>query len=169
MTPITVIHTNGIHVVNLQFCSCTSEDRRTLFLRLAWWPATALDPRTCATFSVLRQFHLLNLQGKLTIYDFYKSLELATDNTGTVDIPVSTLVGGSELRSDAASKDRAQAMTLMVRQWRHVLLAKRAGRGHDSGGIEGTPQGGLALPCRACPRPGVNLPPDWENAPLEDA
>ena len=66
-------------------------------------------------------------------------------------------------------QDRAQAMTLMVRQWRHVLLAKRAGRGHDASGIEGTPQGGLAVPCRACPQPGVNLPAGWEDAPVEDA
>ncbi|RDX42700.1 hypothetical protein OH76DRAFT_1362279 [Lentinus brumalis] len=150
LTPITIIHANGLHVVNLQFCSCVEEERRTLFLRLSWWPATATDPRTCATFFVLKQFHLLNLQGKLTIYDFYKSLELATDNTGLQKIPVS-------------------AMTLMVRQWRHVMLAKRAGRGHDSGGIESTTQGGLALKCRACPRPGVNLPADWENARAEDA
>ncbi len=60
-------------------------------------------------------------------------------------------------------------MTLMVRQWRHVMLAKRAGRGHDSGGIEATAQAGLALKCRACPQPGVNLPLDWENARPEDA
>ncbi|KAI0686696.1 hypothetical protein C8T65DRAFT_590939 [Cerioporus squamosus] len=152
LTSVTVIHVNGLHTVDIQFCSCVPDERRSLFLRLAWWPATALDPRTCATFVVLRQFHLLNLQGKLTIYDFYKSLEIATDNSGLENIP-----------------DRAQAMTIMVRQWRHILLAKRAGRGHDSSGISGTQQGGLALPCRACPRPGVNLPANWENAPAEDA
>ncbi|TFK79058.1 hypothetical protein K466DRAFT_469378, partial [Polyporus arcularius HHB13444] len=152
ITPITVIHTNGLHVVNVRFCSCGPEERRSAFLRMSWWPATALDPRTCATFGVLRQFHMLNLQGNVNIYDFYKSLEIATDNTGLEDVP-----------------DRAQAMTLMVRQWRHVLLAKRAGRGHDHTGIAGTCQGGLAVDCRACPKPGVNLPPGWENAPIEDA
>ncbi|RPD67932.1 hypothetical protein L226DRAFT_474192, partial [Lentinus tigrinus ALCF2SS1-7] len=152
LTSITVIHTNGLHVVNVRFCSCGPKERRTVFLRMRWWPATALEPRTCATFEVLRQFHLLNLQGKLTIYDFYKSLELATDNTGLEDIP-----------------DRAQALTLIVRQWRHIQLAKRAGRGHDSTGIAGTPSGGLAVECRACPKPGINLPAGWEDAPPEDS
>ncbi len=91
LTPITIIHTNGLHVVSVRFCSCGSEERRIAFLRMSWWPATAPEPRTCATFEVLRQFHLLNLQGKVTIFDFYKSLELATDNTGLEDMPVSIL------------------------------------------------------------------------------
>lgn len=89
LTSITIIHVNGLHTVNVQFCTCGPPERRTLFLALGWWPATATDPRTCATFMVLHQFHLLNLQGKLTIYDFYKSLELATDNSGLDNIPVS--------------------------------------------------------------------------------
>jgi hypothetical protein len=56
----------------------------------------------------------------------------------------------------------------MVREWRHIKMAKRAGRGHDVTGIAGTAQGELAIPCRACPRPGVNLPKDWENSSSED-
>jgi hypothetical protein len=32
--------------------------------------------------SVLRHFHLLNLQGKVTGYSFYRALEYQTDNTG---------------------------------------------------------------------------------------
>ncbi len=92
LTLITVIHTNGLHLVNVRFCSCGPEERRTAFLRMSWWPATALEPRTCATFHVLRQFHLLNLQGNIAIYDFYRSLEIATDNTGLEDIPVGVYV-----------------------------------------------------------------------------
>ena len=53
---------------------------------------------------------------------------------------------------------------LMVREWRHIKMAKRAGRGHDETGISGTAQGELAIPCRACPRLGVNLPTGWETA-----
>lgn len=55
-------------------------------------------------------------------------------------------------------------MTL-VRQWRHIQMSKRAGRGHDPTGIAGTPRGGLAVMCRACPQPGINLPPNWEKEP----
>jgi hypothetical protein len=53
----------------------------------------------------------------------------------------------------------------MVREWRHIKMLKRAGRGHDPTGVGGTTAGELAVPCRACPIPGVNLPADWEDAP----
>lgn len=56
---------------------------------------------------------------------------------------------------------------LLVREWRHIRMTKRAGRGHDPTGIKGTPRGGLAVVCRACPVPDVNLPAGWENAPPE--
>ena len=47
-------------------------------------------------------------------------------------------------------------------------MAKRAGRMYDPKGIQNTTRGGLALACPACPIPGVNLPPGWENASPED-
>jgi hypothetical protein len=51
-------------------------------LRIGWWPATQLKPKTVATFEVLQHFHLLNKQGKVTGYSFYQALEYQTDNTG---------------------------------------------------------------------------------------
>ncbi|KAJ7732502.1 hypothetical protein B0H14DRAFT_3085639 [Mycena olivaceomarginata] len=41
------------------------------------------------------------------------------------------------------------------------------GRGHDLGGAAATKPGELAVSCPACPRPGINLPDDWENASPE--
>ncbi|KAJ7234287.1 hypothetical protein C8J57DRAFT_1575463 [Mycena rebaudengoi] len=38
---------------------------------------------------------------------------------------------------------------------------KRAGRCHANSGIRGTAQGELALRCRACPQPGINMEPNW--------
>ncbi|KAI9069929.1 hypothetical protein FKP32DRAFT_1537310, partial [Trametes sanguinea] len=150
--PLTVIHINGIHTVHVEFCDCIPVPRRQLLLRLRLWPATAADPKTCATFQLLRTFHLLNLQGKATAYDFYRSLELATDNTGLAKLP-----------------DRSESFMNMVRQWRHITMTKRGGRGHDQAGIQGTKPGELAVGCRACPEVGVNLPPGWESAGPEDA
>jgi len=57
---------------------------------------------------------------------------------------------------------------LMVRQWRHLKMAKRAGRGHDPVGIDVTAQGALSIPCRACPHPNINLPDGWEKCCPED-
>lgn len=45
------------------------------------------------------------------------------------------------------------------------MMLKRAGRGHDPSGAEGTAEGELAVECPACPHPGHNLPDDWESAP----
>lgn len=54
-----------------------------------------------------------------------------------------------------------------VRIWRNLMLLKRGGRGQDPSGAAGTQEGELAIRCPACPRPGENLPDDWENAPPE--
>ena len=53
----------------------------------------------------------------------------------------------------------------MVREWRNLQLLLRGGRGHVSDGPVGTKPGELAVPCRACPHPGINLPEDFEDAP----
>lgn len=70
----------------------------------------------------------------------------------------------------------------MTREYRHLQMCKRAGRGHDGigvpqtpdspelvYGIEATQRGELAIPCRACPHPGINLPDGWENALRDEA
>ena len=47
------------------------------------------------------------------------------------------------------------------------MALKRAGCGHDPGGINKTPNGGLMVECPACPHPGHNLPEGWEaSGPL---
>ena len=64
-------------------------------------------------------------------------------------------------------KDRLSQWMLMVREWRHIKMVKRAGRAHDPSGIDGTHAGGLSIPCRACPHPNVNLPHDWDKEPAQ--
>lgn len=44
------------------------------------------------------------------------------------------------------------------------MALKRAGRGHEQGGIDATSNGELMVECPACPHPGKNLPNDWEKA-----
>ena len=56
---------------------------------------------------------------------------------------------------------------IMVREWRHVKMTKHAGCGHDPTGIDGTTQGGLSIPCRACPHPDINLTTGWNTSPPE--
>ena len=75
----------------MQFCGCQLglEDRQQLLQR-QWFPASPLIPRTAFTFNLLRLFQLLNLQGGITTYEFYRSLELITDIRLSANLPVST-------------------------------------------------------------------------------
>ena len=89
-----VIHTNGIHHVALDQCRCHGVELSKQLLQIGWWPGTPLEPKTAATFNVLHHFHLLNLQGKVTGYSFYRALEFQTDNTGLDPPPVCPLLAG---------------------------------------------------------------------------
>ena len=80
------MHVNGIHPVEIYFCECDSMSDTgshvQQLLRRELYPATTTDPTTCMTFRALEQFHGLTLQSKITIYDYYLSLNHLTDNTG---------------------------------------------------------------------------------------
>ncbi|KAJ6488781.1 hypothetical protein C8R45DRAFT_826688 [Mycena sanguinolenta] len=147
-TNFVVIDVTGIHHVNVNFCHCdgTIEHRQQL-MRVSWWPATARDPRTCATFGVVRLFQIMNCLGKISAHDFLTTMGLAPCRYLTT----------------RTSQDCHQAFRHIVRQYRMTLMLKCAGRGHAPSGVKGTAQGELALPCRACPQPGRNLPQGWDT------
>lgn len=48
----------------------------------------------------------------------------------------------------------------MVHEWRHFCMMKRAGHGHEPGGVLATLQGECALLCPACPQLGINTNPN---------
>ncbi|KAJ7164821.1 hypothetical protein C8R43DRAFT_1122699 [Mycena crocata] len=118
-------------------------------LRRRWYPASHEIPKSAATFRCLDFFLTVTHQAKTTMYNFYTALERATDGTGRRP-PI-----------------RYREFLRMVRQFRHLLMLKQAGRGHDPSGVYGTKPGGLAIECPACPWPDVNLPDGWEDAPPE--
>ncbi|KAJ7885141.1 hypothetical protein B0H14DRAFT_2564086 [Mycena olivaceomarginata] len=143
-----VLHDNGIHVLDVDFCCCTgSPSQVAQLLNIGWFPATHKDPSTAATLSMLRRFHRLNLQARLPAYDFYNTLVILSDGAGLRKLP----------------KDQNRLPQFMN------MMCKRAGRGHDPDGISATTAGELAIPCRACPHPDINLPEDWDKAPSEVA
>ncbi|KIJ21125.1 hypothetical protein PAXINDRAFT_160454 [Paxillus involutus ATCC 200175] len=120
-----VIDMNGIHEIALDYCASPS---------LALVSCYNKRPRTAATFSVLKNFHLLSLESKVSAYEYYHSLARLTDNTGLSDI-----------------------------RWRHLKQLKRTGRGQDPNGIEATKEGECAIKCPACPHPGINLLDGWRD------
>ncbi|TFY55526.1 hypothetical protein EVJ58_g8192 [Rhodofomes roseus] len=146
-----VLDVSGIHCVGLDFCGCAHEQSRTAqLLRARLFPATPTNPKTAATFSLLRQFHLLSIQANVSGFEFHATLARLTDNTG-VDPP----------------PDRYPSLMRMMRMWRNLRMLKRAGRGHDAAGVKATAPGECAVVCPACPHPGKNLPDDWKTAPPE--
>ncbi|KAJ7821558.1 hypothetical protein B0H14DRAFT_3471465 [Mycena olivaceomarginata] len=148
-----VLHNNGIHTLDVDFCSCRGAPCEVdQLLNVGWYPATHQNPSTAATVSLLRRFHKLNLQARLPAYDFYNTLVLLTNATHSKMVP-----------------NRLPQFMNMVREYRHLQMCKRAGRGHDPGGLSATKPGELAIQCRACPHPDINLPPDWADAPAEVA
>ena len=159
-----VIGMNGIHQVNVDFCGCPRHPEPYIqLLEMQWWPSTPIAPQTAATMDVLRKFHILNLQARLPPTEFYRGLERMTDGAGLVDLPVSRLLVAA-LHMLIYWQDRLAQFMLMVREWRHIKMVKRAGRGHAPSGIAGTGQGELSVPCRACPHPEINLPDGWQIA-----
>ncbi|KAJ7791277.1 hypothetical protein B0H14DRAFT_3567333 [Mycena olivaceomarginata] len=141
---------NGIHEVGLDFCCCgLAEDHDVQLLRARLYPATTTNPVTAATFRVLRDFHLLSLEAKCSAHHFYNKLARQTNNNGVFQ-----------------PRTRYNEFLRMTRQWRHLQMLKRAGRGHAANGIPGTRPGECALLCPACPQPGKNLPADgsWRTA-----
>ena len=117
--------------------------------------------------SLLRLFHVTNLQGQVTPTDFYRTLEQLSSGDGLTTLPVSNFKT-QNLWLTKHPKDRLAQWMIMVREWRHLKMAKRAGRGHDPAGIEATLPGGLSIACRACPDPHINLPQNWKKEPAEN-
>ncbi|KAK6974482.1 hypothetical protein R3P38DRAFT_3335742 [Favolaschia claudopus] len=146
-----IIDTSGIHTVGLDYCGCGQGGPRPVqLLRAQLWPSTTTNPRTAATFSVLRHFHLLGFESKCATLEFYQCLARESDNL--------------HHRKD---NNRYHEFGRMAREWRNVRMLKRAGRGHAVSGVAGTAAGECALLCPACPQPGKNLPVGWEDVPEE--
>ncbi|KAG1877638.1 hypothetical protein DFJ58DRAFT_712347 [Suillus subalutaceus] len=124
-----VVDVNGIHEVVLDF-------------------STTTDPQTAATFNILKHYHLLSYESKVSAYKFYHSLSRRSDNTGLSPV-----------------RDHYSAFMRTVHEWRHLRQLRCGGRGHDPGGIAETKAGELAVLCPACPHPDKNLPHGWENSP----
>ncbi|KAJ7149525.1 hypothetical protein C8R43DRAFT_1128520 [Mycena crocata] len=115
-----------------------------------WYPATTINPATCATFEVLDLYRLLNVIGNINVHDFVAALERLTDATRVTAVP-----------------DRYKAFGRMTRQYAYILRMMRAGLAHQLGGLAAAEKGSAAVPCWTCPQDGKNLPPGWRDVDPE--
>ncbi|KAJ7030565.1 hypothetical protein C8F04DRAFT_1263687 [Mycena alexandri] len=117
-----VLDTTGIHQIHYRQCGCDRSDQmnpRQELLRNAWFPASAIDPDTCATLRVLEAFRLYNVIGNLNCHDFVTAQERKTSalgSTGVVKMP-----------------DRYREMLRMARQHSFLTIAKRNALAHAPG------------------------------------
>lgn len=76
-----VTHSNGVHVIALDFCACeTAPSVVSQLLRSRLFPATARFPRSAATFHVLQEFQILSFESKVSAFEFYNALARLTNN-----------------------------------------------------------------------------------------
>ncbi|KAG6847868.1 hypothetical protein H0H93_005345 [Arthromyces matolae] len=146
-----IVDTYQIHEVGLDFCNCEQSIPFAIqLLRARLYPTTGSNPCSAVTFSCLKHFHLLSLESKCSVFEYMSSVSRGSDNTGTESI-----------------RDRYDEFLRVIRQWRHLKMLKRSGRGHDPNGLAATMPGECALLCPACPQPGRNLPPNWKSVSKE--
>jgi len=160
---VTVIHSNGMHDLSVQFCGCTdskSPDLQLFAFRL--FPATVNLPQTAFSFEVLEQFRFLHLEGKTSVYTFMKSISRLTDDTGYRKTEVTIIVIDCT-GPDPVSQDRTREFRRIFRQWSHLQAKKFSGKyGAGSHLLPST------VFCAACPQPGRNIDVNWmEHTPPE--
>ncbi|KAF7310141.1 CxC2 domain-containing protein [Mycena indigotica] len=151
-----VIHTNGVFSLTVRLCACELGQQRSdpvqQLLAYGWYPATTVQPATCATLEALELFRLLNVVGNINAHDYMGVMERLTDAANVGKTP-----------------DRYKALLRMTRQHAYLIRAKRMGRGHETNGLQLTAVGGLAVVCWACPDDKRNLPTGWRNVRKKDA
>ncbi|KAL5487741.1 hypothetical protein ACEPAI_5849 [Sanghuangporus weigelae] len=126
-TDFIVMYMTGFHNVDVDFCHCGEfVPYHIQLLRSRLFSASRKWPRTAFTFDVLDLFHELTLQSKITAHDFYLSMLRRTDNSKPHE-----LYGYDDFM-------------ISIRLWKHLMMLKRAGRGHSATGAAGTEEGELA-------------------------
>ncbi|KAI5823495.1 hypothetical protein K523DRAFT_255071 [Schizophyllum commune Tattone D] len=149
-----VVIDHRIHTVAYRYCGCClvdPPDHVTQLLRNRWFPATTIDPETCATFEILDFFRLGAVHANINAHNFVKVIEKQTD----------------ALRLTWVA-DREKALWRMAQQYALMLRVKRSGQGHSPGGVVATQPAQLAVRCWACPRDGYNMPDGWEEMDEKD-
>ncbi|KAJ7259472.1 hypothetical protein C8J57DRAFT_1233822 [Mycena rebaudengoi] len=122
-----VMNRNRVHSIYLCYCGCKRSERKNNLRQLmdnVWYPASMIDPGTCATFSCLEMYCLQNVVGTLNVHDYMGTLERLTDPTRMSSVP-----------------DRYKCYGRMSRQWAFLKCLKRAGRACFPDGVRHTKPG----------------------------
>ncbi len=87
--PMTIIHHNGVHRINMSWCHCPDRaDEVDQLMSASLFPATLDTPKSIFSFEVLREFHVHSLQSKKSAFDYFESLCRLSDGVFTDHVPV---------------------------------------------------------------------------------
>ena len=86
---LTIVHTNGIHTVQVYYCQCADADRHwAQLLRHRMFPATTKVPETAFSFAVLKLCHMFTLCAQSSTYSMAQVLRRITNDAYTHQVPV---------------------------------------------------------------------------------
>jgi hypothetical protein len=143
------MNVSGIHTITLRFCRCigVSHPHKQL-LAATWFPVSINWPNITFTFDVLNTFQLINLQGKLSAYDFYNLLEHKTNNTRTLGIQA--IIAPSQApENDTVIWDQYHQFLTAIHIYHHIKMLKQAGCGQDLASVDTTQPGDCEVECLA--------------------
>ena len=84
-----VINTSGIQMFSLDFCNCEQElSHFQQLLHMSWFPTMSMHSHSAATFRILKQFHIVSLEPKISTYEYYSTLSRLVDNAGLLEVKV---------------------------------------------------------------------------------
>ncbi|KAE9406332.1 hypothetical protein BT96DRAFT_811095 [Gymnopus androsaceus JB14] len=120
-------------------------------MRARLFPASVAEPETAFTFTVMREYDLQSLQGKIAAYDYFLSLRRLTDNVHTDQV-----------------NDPYQPFMLAARAWRYFKAQIRLGGifNLNKRYLPHRPPEAMINYCPICPDPATNMLGDWEKTPL---
>lgn len=73
---LTIVHTNGVHQCEVEWCMCQSEiSHYEQLLKSRLFPATVLLPSTAFTLEALSMLHLIRVECKVASSSYYSLLQ----------------------------------------------------------------------------------------------
>lgn len=129
---------NGLHSIRIKVCKHRGSGgtaRQLLSAKI--YPCSDKSPATGFTFAVLRHFHLMSTEAKLSTQRCYNVLVCQTNNVFPDTVP-----------------DRYREFGRVTRQWQHLSDLKHAGSHTTMPGAAARCDLSISFP--ACPREGVN-------------
>ncbi|KAJ3506738.1 hypothetical protein NMY22_g17151 [Coprinellus aureogranulatus] len=146
----TLVTLNGVHRTRVRFCTCKGiPDRVGQLMVAGFFPASVKRPKTAFSFEVLDHFERLQLECKVSAYDFCSCLRRATDDAFTSKVP-----------------DIFPQFVVATQVWGVMMETKRLGQAHGIDHIlTHRRAGNLIVHCPMCPEPHMNLEGAWREIP----